>query len=109
MEEHLDFFSEQQESSLLQHSEQTLLQFAFGQHGALAGQHWLQVLEQGSAQPWTERPRRSRVARDVRRITFMGKIYLGKVMGQRPGGASGSMDLAWASAFSASSGRWSSA
>ena len=56
-EEHLDFFSEQQESSLLQHSEQILLQFDVGQHGALVGQHWLQVLEQGSACPWMERPR----------------------------------------------------
>lgn len=50
-EEHLDFFSEQQESSVLQHSEQILLQFAVGQQGALVGQHWLQVLAQASACP----------------------------------------------------------
>lgn len=56
-EEHLDFFSEQQESSVWQHSEQILLQFAVGQHGALVGQHWLQVLEQASACPWVERPK----------------------------------------------------
>jgi len=55
-EEHLDFFSEQQASSVLQHSEQILLQFGVGQHGALVGQHWLQGLEQDSACPWMERP-----------------------------------------------------
>jgi len=39
VEEHFDFFPEQQESSVLQHSEHILLQFAVGQQGALAGQH----------------------------------------------------------------------
>jgi hypothetical protein len=48
-DEHFDFFSEQQDSSDLQHSLQTLVQLGVGQQGALAGQHSLHCLRQGSA------------------------------------------------------------
>jgi hypothetical protein len=48
-DEHFDFFSEQQDSSDLQHLLQTLVQLEVGQQGALAGQHSLHCLWHGSA------------------------------------------------------------
>jgi len=48
-DERFDFLLEQQDSSDLQHSLQTLVQLGVGQQGAFAGQHSLQCLRQGSA------------------------------------------------------------
>lgn len=87
VEEHWVFFSEQQEASLLQHSEQSLLQFAVGQHGALAGQHWLQVLEQSSARLGVVRPRSNRVKSERAGMNFMNAIYLEVILGQRRTGS----------------------
>lgn len=61
---HFDFLSEQQESSDLQHSLQSRVQFGVGQQGALAGQHSLQRFLHVSADA-KERKERSRMGRSA--------------------------------------------
>ena len=61
---HFDFLSEQQESSDLQHSLHTLVQFGVGQQGALAGQHSLQRFLHVSADA-KEKKERSRMGRSA--------------------------------------------